>query len=78
MARESPGRLRLLRCQFAPGGPLRGWAKIAPRAAGLPVTVLTALMHTSQAEFAGRTPLAWLAGDGDPAPVAELVAGLTA
>lgn len=74
---DARGRLRLPRWQFTPGGPLRGWAKIARRATELPVTILTALMNTGQAELAGRTPLEWLAGGGDPTPVAELVAGLT-
>ncbi len=49
-------------------------AAIPPDAHPLDVA---ALMTTSQDELAGRTPVQHLAGGGDPAPVAELLAGLT-
>lgn len=38
---------------------------------------VAALMTTSQDELAGRTPVQHLVGGGDPAPVTELLAGLT-
>ncbi|HEX7373348.1 MAG TPA: hypothetical protein VF277_00105 [Steroidobacteraceae bacterium] len=75
---DGQGRLRLPRWQFTSEGPLPGWAKVAPRAAGLPITMLAALMRTAQGELAGQTPIEWLSGGGDPEPVAALVDGLSA
>lgn len=69
---------RLPRWQFtAEGRSLPGLdVVVAAIPAELSPESVAGFMDTPQAELEGRTPLAYLAGGGDPGPVAELVAGL--
>ena len=69
---------RLPRWQFtSAGGILPGLDVVV---AAIPTELspesVAGFMNTPQLELEGRTPLAHLAGGGDPGPVADLVAGL--
>lgn len=70
-------RRRIPTWQFHDNAELPGLADVV---AAIPTQVhpldVAALMSTEQEELSGRTPVEHLAGGGNPAPVAELVADL--
>ena len=69
---------RLPRWQFTPDG--RSLPGLDVVVAAIPAELspesVAGFMGTPQPELEGRTPVAHLAGGGEPAPVAELAAGL--